>query len=34
MTERMLLVYMLANWYSLGCAAIGPAGTGKSETTK
>ncbi len=30
LTERMQLIYMSAIKYSLGGAAIGPAGTGKS----
>lgn len=34
LTERTQLVYMLAYQYSLGCAAMGAAGTGKTETTK
>jgi dynein heavy chain len=34
LTERMQLIYMSAIQYSLGGAAVGPAGTGKSETTK
>ena len=34
LTERMQVIYMLAQKYSLGGAAVGPAGTGKSETTK
>ena len=34
LTERMHLIYMTALRMSLGGAAIGPAGTGKSESTK
>lgn len=30
LTEKMQIVYLLAQMYSLGAAAVGPAGTGKS----
>lgn len=33
LTERMHLIYMISLKASMGSAALGPAGTGKSETT-